>query len=286
MISLAFQTRKYLIFAPERTFAAACLFCLSTLSFNLQADGSADGTADAFTKDVVNPRCVGGLLTERATIERVTDGDTVVLTDQRRVRLIGINSAELNARNPALKKAARQATDKLRALLPQAEPVMLHLGTEPLDRHGRVLAHLIREKDGLAVAHWMVQHGLALQSAVAPTTRCTADFVTLENQAIESNLGLWKIRDQMSINAKNLTSSTRGFKLVSGTVTSVNRQSRYTEIYLENRLQLKIRPTLAKQMQLQSLKGQKIEVRGWLSQNKNKTSLWLQHSANLSLLDN
>lgn len=252
---------------------------------SLPAMAGADTITPSFADDVIWPDCISGLSTERATIERITDGDTVVLTDQRRVRLIGINAAELNAQNTKLKDLAQQATDKLESWLPHGEPVILHIGDEPYDRHGRVLAHVIRASDGLAVAHWMVQRGLAVQSAVAPTTRCTLNFEALEKQAVTANLGLWKIRDLMSISAKKLNARNHGFKLISGTVTSVKSRKRYVEFFVENQLRVKVRPKLAKQMSLQSLIGQKVEVRGWLSHKNNQVFLWLQHAANLSLLD-
>lgn len=254
--------------------------------FYLSPTAHADTTAQSFSDDVVKPGCISGLRTEQATIERVTDGDTVVLTDQRRVRLIGINAAELNAKNPRLRAAALQATDELKAWLPQGEPVVLSIGDEPYDRHGRVLAHVIRARDGLAVAQLLVQSGLAVQSAVAPTTRCTMSFVKLESQAIKAQRGLWKIRELMSANATELKSGKLGFKLVSGTVTSVNNRKRHTQIFLDNQLLVKVRPTLARQLALQSLIGRTVEVRGWLGSNKNQPFLWLQHAANLSMLDN
>lgn len=255
----------------------ACLLASAT---------DADTTAQALPDDVVWPSCISGLLSERATVERVTDGDTVVLTDQRRVRLIGINSAELNAQAPKLKKAAQQAADKLKTWLPRGVSVVLYLGDEPHDRHGRVLAHVIRANDGLAVAQLMVKSGLALQSAVAPTTRCTTDFVKHENQAIEANLGLWKIRDLMSISATEFKSDHLGFKLISGTVTSVKKQKRYTQFLLDNNFEVKVRPKLANQLSLQSLIGHKVEVRGWPSHKSKQAFLWLQHAANLSTQDN
>ena len=270
-----------LIIKPQHTFKALLLLILLSVLSTTQADN----TTQPPTDDVVSPNCINGLLTERAIIERVTDGDTVVLADQRRVRLIGINAAELNSRSPSLKAVALQATEMLKDWLPQGEPVVLYIGEEPKDRHGRVLAHIIRASDGLAVAQLMVQSGLAVQSAVAPTTRCTMSFVKLENQAIEANRGLWKIRHLMSADATELTSDSRGFKLVSGTVTRVNSKKRHTQIFLDNQLQIKVRPTLAKRLSLQSLVGQAVEVRGWLSQKNSRPFLWLQHEANLSMLD-
>lgn len=258
-----------------------------TLQMTLASQALAGKTVDSPDGEAINPNCLSGLVTELAQIERVTDGDTVVLTDQRRVRLIGINAAELNAPNKKLRQSAQAATDTLKSWLPPGEPVKMYLGTESHDRHGRLLAHVTRHSDNLAVAQRLVQKGLAAQSAVAPNIRCTEHFAELEATAQQAKAGIWAIRDLISVNAADLQSNKHlGFKLVFGTVTSVKIQKRFSEIVIDERLRLLVRPTLAKQMSLNALKGQRIEVRGWVSRRKNQVFLWLQHPANLTRLKN
>ena len=78
---------------------------------------------------------------EPATVRYVSDGDTVVLTDQRRVRLIGINTPELGHKGNPNQPLAIRARDQLRALLfTENNRVKLRLGKEKQDRHGRWLA--------------------------------------------------------------------------------------------------------------------------------------------------
>ena len=108
--------------------------------------------ANTASSEPSGPHCFEALQSELAHISRVSDGDTVVLKDDRRVRLIGVNTAELNARNPMLKKAALNATRELTKLLPTDTAVTLFLGEESHDRHGRVLAHVVRTEDELPVA--------------------------------------------------------------------------------------------------------------------------------------
>jgi len=277
-------TRIFLTTKPESAFNAALLLVLALCPLLSVADTVT--TVKPVADEVIKPDCITGLRTERATIERITDGDTVVLADQRRVRLIGINAAEPNAQSIKLKIAAQRATEVLETWLPRGESVVLHIGDEPYDHHDRLLAHITRASDGLAVAHLMVQRGLAVQSAVAPTTRCVLDFVALENHAVAANLGLWKVRELMSISANKLNARSHGFKLISGTVTNVKSRKRHDELFVGKQLRVKVRRELAKQMSLQTLLGKNIEVRGWLSNNNNQTYLWLHHAANLSMLDN
>lgn len=253
------------------------------MGLGLLADASEPNTP--LTPEAIKPACLAPLKTERVSIERVTDGDTVVLTDNRRVRLIGINAAELNEPNKQLRQAAVQATDELVRLLPKGESLVLYFGAEKFDRHGRTLAHVTRESDGLAVAQLLVSMGLAVQTTVAPTTQCTNHFASIEAKARANNLGLWKLHDLWQVDARNLTTKNLGFKFVTGTVTSVNIGKRFSEVYLDDTLRILVRPPLAKQLPLESYQGQRLEIRGWLSHRKQQVFLWAQHAANLRVLD-
>lgn len=228
--------------------------------------------------------CFNELTRSRATIERVSDGDTIVLSDHRKVRLIGINTPELNARNPKLKSHAIDAAKQLQQWLPSGESVWLFIGTEPHDRHGRQLAHVVRAHDDLAVAQQLLHQGLAAQSAVKPNTLCADHFAAMEKLAAEKKIGLWEDRTLLTIKAIDANRDTAGFKLVNGVVSQVKHTNRYTEISIDNAFSVRVRKNLASQLPLDDLPGQAIEVRGWIAKNKNKPYLWLQHKANLHRL--
>jgi endonuclease YncB( thermonuclease family) len=55
--------------------------------------------------------------TEGGTVQHVVDGDSVILTDQRQVRLIGINCPGVWQRRPAGRTLAAAARDRLRELV-------------------------------------------------------------------------------------------------------------------------------------------------------------------------
>lgn len=228
--------------------------------------------------------CFNELTRESATIERVSDGDTVVLGDQRKVRLIGINSPELNASHPTLKSHARDAAKQLELWLPRDDSVWLYIGTERYDRHGRTLAHVVRTRDNLAVAPQLLREGLAAQSAVKPNTLCAEHFAALENKAADKKLGLWKDQKLFSISAIDANRNTAGFKLVTGIVSHVKNKKRYSEIRFDNSFSVRVRKKLASKLSLDDLPGQAIEVRGWVAKQKNKPYFWLQHNANLRRL--
>ena len=230
--------------------------------------------------------CLAGLLNEQARLDRVSDGDTLVLTDGRRVRLLGINTAEINNPDARLNQAADMAKNALASLLAPNDALTLFVETEQYDRYGRLLAHAVRTEDKLAVAPSLLEQGLAVQVAVSPNTRCAEDFAKLEQSARAKQIGAWDKLAAFTIDAKNLSGNERGFHLVTGKVSRIKVHKRYTEIYLNDALRLLIRPKLASAMQVGTLQNKTIEVRGWLNNRKNQVFLWLQHHTNLRVLDN
>lgn len=86
---------------------------------------------------------------------RTVDGDTIVL-DGRRVRIMGLNTPERQARCPRQARLARKATERMRELVAGGVTVRPH----GRDRYDRRLA-AVRDRHGRDVAKVMVREGLA-----------------------------------------------------------------------------------------------------------------------------
>ena len=92
----------------------------------------------------------------KGTVTNVVDGDTVdVLIDvgfhlsfKTRVRLLGINTPEMNAKDEATRTAAQAAKNFTTAHLLNSQ-VKLH--TEKADAFGRYLAVIYLVKDGIEI---------------------------------------------------------------------------------------------------------------------------------------
>lgn len=90
-----------------------------------------------------------------ATIKRVTDGNTLVLSNDERVRLIGIDAPESRP-NPRVKKQAgmegkdektiiqmgKESTKLVKTLVKPGDEVKLEFDVEKRDRYGRLLAYV------------------------------------------------------------------------------------------------------------------------------------------------
>ena len=284
-LSSCLNTPGRLISANRRTVA----FGRSTLVLiTLLLACPASSASNWWAPSDAGPECKSQLDVESGRVLRISDGDTIVLSDNRKVRLIGINTLELNEPERKHRSVAENAKNALSQWLPAGESVLLHVGSESHDRHNRLLAHVVRQSDQLAVAHALLEQGYAFQSAVAPNTKCAGYFAQLENVARKHHRGIWQMTTSLSTPAASIGRKSRGFKFINGTVTKIHVTNKHTILTLDNRLPVMVRGKLADALQannlLQQLGGKKVEVRGWLSRRQNRVRLWLQHPANLRVM--
>jgi len=83
-----------------------------------------------------------------AVVARVIDGDTLDLTDGRRIRLLGIDAPERGYDGAASEPLAEESTDWLTRRL-DGHTVRLQIGTTPTDRYGRTLAWIFDSNGSL-----------------------------------------------------------------------------------------------------------------------------------------
>jgi micrococcal nuclease len=126
------------------------------------------------------PAQPGGL--ESVAVAAVIDGDTIELTDGRRVRYIGINTPERNQPYYA------EATDTNRQLI-GGNQIQLEFDVETFDQYGRTLAYVWA--NGQLVNFELVQRGFANAFTVPPNVRYETDFRSAEQAARDAGRGLW-----------------------------------------------------------------------------------------------
>lgn len=129
-----------------------------------------------------------------ATIERVVDGDTVVVDiDGRRetVRLIGIDTPETVKPNSPVECFGPEASAATKRLLPEGTPVLLERDVEARDDYDRLLGYVHRASDGLFVNLELVRSGYATLLTFPPNVAHVDDFVAAAEAARTEGLGLW-----------------------------------------------------------------------------------------------
>lgn len=133
----------------------------------------------------------GGGAADEAVVRRVVDGDTLVVGDDTRVRLIGIDTPEsVDPRQP-VECFGREAAARTAALVPPGTRVTLERDVERRDRFGRELAYVYRASDGLFVNAELVRTGFAVPFTVPPNVARRDLFQRLGREAREAGRGLW-----------------------------------------------------------------------------------------------
>jgi micrococcal nuclease len=118
-------------------------------------------------------------------VQRIVDGDTFVCADDRRVRLLLIDTPE---RSQA--PFGAQATAALTRLLPPGTRTRLELDVQPTDRYKRVLAYAYTA-DGRRVNDEMARQGFALLSVYPPNVRYVDEIRAAAAEARARRAGLW-----------------------------------------------------------------------------------------------
>jgi micrococcal nuclease len=130
----------------------------------------------------------------RATVERVVDGDTVVLDfgdTTETVRLIGIDTPETVRPDSPVECFGPEATAFTSSLLPVGTSVRVERDLEARDDYGRLLGYVYRSVDGLFVNEEIVEQGHARPLTFPPNTTHAGTFVQAARRAEGGDLGLW-----------------------------------------------------------------------------------------------
>jgi len=122
-------------------------------------------------------------------VERVIDGDTIVLAGGERIRYIGMDTPELKHRKGEIRKMgfiARRANEKLVS----GKNLILKYDVEKRDRYGRLLAYVYLE-DGTFVNVELVKRGYAQILTIPPNVKHAGTFLKLQQEARDGKRGFW-----------------------------------------------------------------------------------------------
>jgi len=140
---------------------------------------------------------------ENILVTRAVDGDTLVLENGRRVRLIGIDTPEMHESGKLRRDAVRtqQNIETIIALgkrsykftkdLVEGRRVKLEFDVQKYDKYDRLLAYVYLE-DGTFVNAEIIRQGYASLMTYPPDVKYADLFRKLYQEARENKRGLWK----------------------------------------------------------------------------------------------
>ncbi len=201
-----------------------------------------------------------------AKAEHFIDGDTLRLKNGRIVRLIGINTPEMG-RDGRPDQALAARAQRVASEWLADDTVLLHIGLEAKDRHGRLLASVFRRSDGQMLSEHLLRQGLGWQVTVPPNLQYSECLGKAEQQARSAGRGVWAAQRFPLLPADSLMASDSGFQRVRGKVLSVVDSAKALWIDLDNGLALRLGSDDRQYFSatnLEQLTGKVLTVRGWL----------------------
>lgn len=165
--------------------------------------------------DTVASSCRGEKFDENITVKKTIDGDTIILGDDRHLRLIGINTPEISHDGRPAQIGAVEAHQYLSGLLRVHRTLRLRYDLERTDRYGRTLAHLFLP-DGTNVQSLLLERGLATTLTVPPNLAFADCYATVATRARSQGSGLWAYRQYQPSPVAAITSNDLGYRIVRG----------------------------------------------------------------------
>ncbi|MCG7874333.1 MAG: thermonuclease family protein [Candidatus Thiodiazotropha lotti] len=260
---MAVQTNEK---APQcGAFLFALLFCM--LPLGVQASGCQP--------------CNAGL----QPVDRVIDGDTLLMRSGDKLRLIGINTPELGHWGKPGEPGGQAAKALLQRLVRESGGrLALCPGVERQDRYGRQLVHL-SSNNRQSIAAQLLRQGAGWAIAVPPNLLNNRCYFAAESQARREQLGIWK---NTPTSASGLKGDEAGFHHLRGRITRVGESRSAVWMNLEGGLALRVTRKDWKAFQIDdphALVGRNVEARGWLYKRKGEQRLRIRHPSSLRLLD-
>jgi micrococcal nuclease len=126
-----------------------------------------------------------------ARVERVIDGDTVVLSDDLgSSRLVGVDTPETVKPGTPVQCFGPAASSFTKHVVESGQVVRYLVAPEPVDAYGRTLVY-IWLPDGRFFNAMLVRRGYARPLPFPPNTRYAPLFHRLANRAARTGRGLW-----------------------------------------------------------------------------------------------
>lgn len=221
---------------------------------------------------------------ESAQVKYVIDGDTVVLSDKRHVRLLGINTPEVEGKRAA-EPGGKAAKNWLKTQL-EGKQVFLEADQQEFDSYGRSLFYVF-DSQGRLINEQLLAEGLAMLSIYPPNLKYVSRLRLAQQRAEAQGLGIWNMsvyRPQKL--AQLMRSKNNGWQRVIVTPLAVKKSGKYARIILSPAAEIRIaKQNLRYFSKLNTYLHCETEVRGWVSWRKGQVSILVRHPSALVIKD-
>ncbi|SEM78432.1 thermonuclease family protein [Nitrosomonas marina] len=213
-------------------------------------------------------------------VKKVYDGDTIILENGKRVRLLGINTPEIESRYRAGEPGGKMAKVWLQERL-QGQKVYLEYDLEKQDKYKRLLAHLFMS-DGTHINLELIKNGLAFVNIMPPNLRHAAQFERAQYLAEQHNLGIWGMARYRARTLSTIATDNRGWRRYTGVPRAIHQKKKFTYLFFSDEFSIRIDNNHIDHFHdLTEYLGETVEIRGWVSRRSEKYSIQIRHPSAL-----
>ena len=255
------------------------------------------GAVALLSRPAISPACTLPQGPARAVVS-VIDGDTLLLDDQSKLRLVGAlapapPTAETSTADWPPAAAAKSALERY----VNGQSLLLEFGGRKADRYGTQLAQafVVSESGSTWLQGLMVEEGLARAYSFPDNHGCAAELVELEAAARALGRGIWTnaayaVRDARK--PRELLRYLGSYQLVEGIVADVADSKGRVFVNFgddwHTDFTASLEPRDRQQFEkagidLPELKGKRARVRGWI-ENANGPSIRVTHPEQIEIV--
>lgn len=213
-------------------------------------------------------------------VERVYDGDTIMLEGGQQVRLLGVNTPEIQSRVRNEEPGGVAAKEWLQNLLKE-KAVFLEYDAEKKDKYKRKLAHVFLP-NGKHINLALLENGLGTLSIIPPNLRHSDKLIQAQQNAEKKKLGLWGMPHYQPRPIAQISDHTQGWQRFIGSPISIKTNKKYTRLIFSDKIDVRIANTHLRIFpEISTYVGKSLEIRGWVARNKDHYTILVQHPSSL-----
>ncbi|NBQ70829.1 MAG: DUF4124 domain-containing protein [Nitrosomonadaceae bacterium] len=213
-------------------------------------------------------------------VARVYDGDTIILEGRKQVRLLGVNTPEIESRHRSEEPGGVAAKKWLQNQL-RDNQVYLEFDQVKRDKYKRLLAHVFLP-NGKHVNLALLESGLATISIIPPNGRYSDKLIQAQQFAEKQKLGIWSMPEYQSRPITEIANHTKGWQRFTGTPVAIRKSRKFTRLLFNDKIDIRVANSNLKLFpELATYVGKPLEIRGWVARNKDHYTMLIQHPSAL-----
>lgn len=213
-------------------------------------------------------------------VDKVYDGDTILLEGGKPIRLLGVNTPEIQSRVRSEEPGGVAAKEWLQALLRDGK-VYLEFDEEKKDKYKRQLAYVFLP-NGKQINAALLENGLGMLNIVPPNLRYSEKLAQAQQHAEKKQLGVWAMPEYQSRPIAQIAGHTRGWQRFTGTPLRVKTGKKHTRLIFSDKIDARIANSQLKLFpEISTYLGKPLEIRGWVSRSKDRYTILVQHPSAL-----